>query len=75
MNTVAKKRPSALAVRIKALREESGYSQIEAAGELGVSRQTYIRYETGDSEPSFADVCKLAALFGVDVSAFKPEDE
>lgn len=75
MNTVAKKKPTALAVRIRQLREAAGYSQVDAARELDVGRQTYIRYETGDSEPSFADVCKLALLFGVELSAFKVDDE
>ena len=75
MRTVAKSNPSALAERIKTLREAAGYAQTDAARELGVSRQTYIRYETGTSEPSFVDVCKLAELFGVEIGAFKVESE
>lgn len=75
MNTVAKGKPSALASRIRELREAAGVSQVDAARHLGVGRQTYIRYETGASEPSFPDVCKLAELFGIELTAFKVEDE
>jgi transcriptional regulator with XRE-family HTH domain len=75
MQTVAKKKSSALAARIRELREAAEISQSAAARELGIGRQTYIRYENGDSAPTFADVCKLAALFGVEVTAFKCEIE
>jgi transcriptional regulator with XRE-family HTH domain len=76
MVEVAKDKPaSGLAARMRALRESAGYSQIEAAAELGVSRATYLRYEAGTSAPTFDEVCKLAALYGVEIAAFQVPTE
>lgn len=50
---------------IRQLREEKGYSQAQVAERLGVSRQAYIKYESGEVEPSVEAVRKLSKLYGV----------
>lgn len=53
---------------IKTLRENKSYSQEELANKLGISRQTYINYETGKIDMPLEIVRKLAKLFDVDYS-------
>ena len=53
---------------IKILREEKSFSQEELAQKLGVSRQSYIKYENGTTELPLELVRKLAVLFDVDYS-------
>ncbi len=53
---------------IKTLREEKGFSQEELAQKLGVSRQSYIKYENGTVELPLELVRKLSLLFEVDYS-------
>lgn len=50
---------------IRQLREEKGYSLAQVAERLGVSRQAYIKYESGEVEPSVEAVRKLSKLYGV----------
>lgn len=54
-----------LGKRLKELREERKYLQIDIANMLGVSRSTYTQYETGKSEPDFSTVSKLTEIFNV----------
>lgn len=42
-------------------------TQREVALYLGVDRSTYNKYETGDSEPNFDTICRLADYFGLSV--------
>jgi len=42
-------------------------SQTIVAKTIGVDRTTYSKYETGDSEPDFENVKKLADFYGVSV--------
>ena len=42
-------------------------SQSVVANAIGVDRTTYSKYETGDSEPDFENVKKLADFYGVTV--------
>ncbi len=42
-------------------------TQKDVADFLGVDRTTYGKYETGDSEPTFDTICKLADFFNVSV--------
>jgi len=53
---------------IKSLREQHSYSQDELAQELGISRQTYIKYENGSCDMPLEIVRKLSKLFDVDYS-------
>ncbi len=50
---------------IKQLREEQGISQENLAKELGIARQTLIKYENGEL-PSSENVKKIARFFEVD---------
>lgn len=54
-----------LAERIFALRTQRGLSQEELAEQLGVSRQSVSKWETGQSVPDLDKLIKLADLFGV----------
>ena len=53
---------------IKLLREQHSFSQEELAQKLGVSRQSFIKYENGTAELPLEVVRKLAAIFEVDYS-------
>lgn len=50
---------------LKQLREEHFFSQDKVAKELGISRQSYIKYESGEVVPSVEIVKKLSALYEV----------
>ena len=50
---------------IKALREQNNYSQAAVAQFLGISRQMYIKYETGLVEPPVKIVSNLAHFYHV----------
>ena len=53
---------------LKYLRQTSGFTQADAASKLGVSRQSYSKYENGTVIPSDELVAKAAELYGVDES-------
>lgn len=42
-------------------------TQQDLADWLGIERSTYGKYETGDSEPNFDTICRLADFFDVSV--------
>ncbi len=42
-------------------------TQRQVADYLGISQPSYIRYENGQSEPTLANLVKLAELFDVSV--------
>ena len=46
--------------------DKTNYSQVEMAKMLNISRSTYTYYETGKSEPNFANLRKMATILGVD---------
>ena len=50
--------------RLRELREEQGWSQVDLARELEVSRQTVHALETGKYDPSLPLAFKIARLFG-----------
>jgi putative transcriptional regulator len=50
--------------RLRDMRSEQHWSQIELAQRLGVSRQTIHAIETGKYDPSLSLACKIARLFG-----------
>ena len=49
--------------RLRELREEQGWSQVDLARELEVSRQTVHALETGKYDPSLPLAFKIARLF------------
>lgn len=50
---------------LKKLRRSKNLTQKELAEVIGVDRTTYVKYESGDSEPSFETLIKLADFFEV----------
>ncbi|MCR4880227.1 MAG: DUF4065 domain-containing protein [Bacilli bacterium] len=60
---------------ISLLRKKYGYTQDEIASKLGITRQTYIRFEKEDGELSTSQVQKIADIFGVDVTDLYHEVE
>ena len=48
-----------------ALRKQNRYTQTALAQLLGISRQSYIKYETGETEPSIETVRKLCEIYHV----------
>lgn len=50
---------------IKYLREKHNYSQSQVAEALDVSRQAYIKYETGEVEPPVVVIRRLSRLYSV----------
>lgn len=54
-----------LRLRLRELREENSLSQAEMAKKIGVSQQTYSRYETHTTEIPLARLVWLAEYFGV----------
>ena len=56
--------------KIKILREENSFSQSYIAGELKMSRPTYIKIEQGEREITIAEAKKLAAIFSISLEDF-----
>ena len=54
-----------LADKLIELRKKNGWSQEELAEQLGVSRQSVSKWESGASIPDLDKILKLSALFGV----------
>lgn len=51
--------------RLYNLRKEKGLSQEDLANELGVSRQTVSKWETGESSPDFDKIIPLCEFYGI----------
>jgi putative transcriptional regulator len=62
-------RGSRLNNRVKVLRVERGWSQVELAEKLGVSRQSVYAIECGKFDPSLPLAFKIAELFGMPIEA------
>lgn len=54
---------------LKALRAERGWSQLELAERVDVSRQSVNSIETGKYDPSLPLAFKIARLFGLPIEA------
>ncbi len=54
-----------LAEKITLLRKQNNWSQEDLAEELGISRQSVSKWESGTSIPDLDKIVKLSALFGV----------
>ena len=63
---------------LKLLRERNKFTQEFMANKLGVTRQAYIRYETGDVELSASQIRIIANLYQVEyrniIDGIMPED-
>ena len=56
-----------LSTKLKELRKAYGYTQDYVATALGIVRQTYSHYETGQRTPSSEILFKLAGLYHISV--------
>lgn len=52
-------------MRLKEIRKTKGISQLKLAIDLNTTQNTISRYETGEREPSIADLIKIADYFDV----------
>jgi len=59
---------------LKYLRQKKKYSQDEVSKILNITRQSYIKYESGEVEPSVESVRKLSALYKVPYSTLIDND-
>lgn len=50
---------------LKLIRIKKKYTQSSVAKSAGVSTSTYRRWERGDQEPTYTQLCKLARVFGL----------
>ena len=53
--------------RLRVLRAERGWSQLELAGRIGVSRQAVNAIETGKHDPSLPLAFRIARLFALPI--------
>ena len=53
--------------RIRDLREDNDLTQEDLASQLGISKRTLLRYESGVSEPTISVLISLSLLFNVSV--------
>lgn len=53
--------------RIRDLREDNDLTQEDLASQLGISKRTLLRYESGISEPTISVLISLSLLFNVSV--------
>ena len=58
----------ALGGALRAARLRSGKSQVALAQEIGISQAVVSFYETGQREPSFATLVRLADAVGLDLA-------
>ena len=51
--------------RIKQIREEIGLTQAQVAAETEISRSSISKYESGELEPNFEQLGKLASYYNI----------
>jgi putative transcriptional regulator len=60
--------------RLKVLRAERGWSQLELDGRIGVSRQAVNAIETGKHDPSLPLAFRMARLFNLPIEEIFDDD-
>jgi len=60
--------------RLRVLRAERGWSQLELGGRLGVSRQAVNAIETGKHDPSLTLAFRIARLFKLGIEEVFDDD-
>ncbi len=62
--------------RIKQAREDANLTQVAAAKEMGMARQTYLDLETGKTEPKLYTMIKFGFITGKTLNwlAYGPQD-
>lgn len=63
-----------LADKIIDLRKKNGWSQEELASQLGVSRQSVSKWESGQSIPDLDRILKMSIIFGVSTDYLLKDD-
>ncbi|MEI7834759.1 MAG: XRE family transcriptional regulator, partial [bacterium] len=63
-----------IALRIREIREIEGITQETLASELGISAETYARYEAGETDISVSVLYQIANRFNVELSAILTGD-
>lgn len=63
-----------LADKIIDLRKKNGWSQEELASQLGVSRQSVSKWESGQSIPDLDRILKMSTIFGVSTDYLLKDD-
>ena len=53
--------------KLKELRKKHGLLQKDVAQAIGIGRSTYVKYETGDIDPSLDVLVQLANFFNVSI--------
>ncbi|MCH5297397.1 MAG: helix-turn-helix domain-containing protein [Ruminococcus sp.] len=61
--------------RLKQYRVACGLTQEQVASVLNLNRTTYIKYETGASEPSYEILCRIVSLLGTDFNSVLEESD
>ena len=56
---------SGMGERLRRLRFDNDLTQAEVAQKIGVTQQTYSRYESGDAKPDSETIIKFCELYGV----------
>lgn len=59
---------SSIGKRIRELRRSRGMSQEELGLAVGLTKATISRYESGNREPRFDQISKIASFFGVEIN-------
>ena len=57
-----------LAEKLKELRTQHGYKQVDIASVLGIVRQSYSHYEKGDRTPNTETLYMIAAFYGITIN-------
>ncbi len=55
-----------LETKLRKLREQKGWSQMDVAHQLGISQPAYNKWEAGQAKPTLPNLQKLAEIFEVD---------
>lgn len=63
----------AIAQKVRWIRQQAGWTQAEAAAEMGVARETFTRWETGAAVIPPAKLHRLKHLAHVSLADFVPE--
>lgn len=65
--TITMRKPVLSYTRLKELREQKGWSKNYAAEEMGIAQSVYLRYESGESKPSYSAIRNMALTLGTSV--------
>ena len=53
--------------RLKSLRKQAGFTQVDVASKLGISQQAYASWELGAKKPTQDNLVKIAQILNVSV--------